>query len=55
MSAHTHRGPAQWGCVLRIDKAEMLPGVPVVVVVGGGGGGGGGGVVVGVRGLLCLL
>jgi Lon protease-like protein len=26
MAAHTHQGPAQFGCVLRIDHAEMLPG-----------------------------
>lgn len=26
MAAHTHEGPSQFGCVLRIDHAEMLPG-----------------------------
>lgn len=26
MAAHTHQGPAQFGCVLRINHAEMLPG-----------------------------
>ena len=34
MSAHTHHGPAAFGCVLRIDHAEMLPGLLVMVVLG---------------------
>ncbi len=33
MSAHTHHGPARFGCVLRIDHAEMLPGLLVMVVL----------------------
>jgi hypothetical protein len=31
MSAHTRRGPATFGCVLRIDHAEMLPGIVVIM------------------------
>ena len=33
MTAHTNSGPAPYGCVMRIDHAEMLPGMVVVVVV----------------------
>jgi hypothetical protein len=33
MSAHTRRGPATFGCVLRIDHAEMLPGIVVIMAV----------------------
>ena len=33
MSAHTRHGPATFGCILRIDHAEMLPGVVVIVAI----------------------
>ncbi len=33
MSAHTRRGPATFGCILRIDHAEMLPGIVLIMAL----------------------